>query len=264
MQETLAKAFVALKLNPPIPNLHAWLFRIAHNASIDYPRDYARRFSNSLDDYHELPSAVSELDARVAAEAGLRLFVGLPPAQRASVILKDVLGYTVEEIAEILGKSMAMVKGVLHRVRAPLRMGIEDPARETAVLDGPQSVLLKEYVRHFNAREFDRLREMLARDVTLGVVGVTTAKGAVDTAQYFGRYSNIYDWSARVGMVDGRPVVLVFPSEARHKEFGPTPKYFVDLEWDGSKIARIKDFRYVPYIMVDATTQVAVEKGDKR
>jgi RNA polymerase sigma-70 factor, ECF subfamily len=263
VQETLVKAFAALKLNPPIPNLRAWLFRIAHNASIDYTRDYARRFSDPLDDYPELPSPFSELDARVAAEASLRLFVGLPPAQRAAVILKDVLGYTVEEIAEILGRSVAMVKGVLHRGRASLRMAIEDPARETAGLDGPQSALLKEYVRHFNAREFDRLREMLARDVSLDVVGVAKAKGAVDTGQYFGRYSNIYDWSARVGMVDGRPAVLVFSPKAWRKELGSMPKYFVDVEWEGSKIARIKDFRYVPYIMVDATAQVTVGQGDK-
>ncbi|MBB5060162.1 RNA polymerase sigma-70 factor (ECF subfamily) [Granulicella aggregans] len=249
VQETLTKAFAALKQNVPIPNLRAWLFRIAHNASIDYTRNYARRFSDPLEDYPELSSPTSELDARVAAEAGLRLFVGLPPAQRAAVILKDVLGYTVEEIAEILGKSVAMVKGVLHRGRAALRLAIEDPARETARMDGLQAARLEEYVRHFNAREFDSLRDMLARDVTLDVVGVTKTNGAVDTGQYFGRYSNIYDWSARTGVVDGRPAVMIFSAKAGHPELEPVPRYFVVVEWEKSKIARIKDFRYVPYIM---------------
>jgi RNA polymerase sigma-70 factor, ECF subfamily len=249
VQETLTKAFAALKQNVLIPNLRAWLFRIAHNASVDYTRDYARSFSDPLEDYPELSSPVLELDAHMAAEAGLRFFVGLPPAQRAAVILKDILGYTVEEIAEVLGKSVAMVKGVLHRGRAALRLAIEDPAREKAQLDGLQAARLEEYVRHFNAREFDRLREMLARDVTLDVVGVTKAKGAIDTGQYFGRYSNIYDWSAKPGLVEGRPALLIFSAEAGHPELESVPKYFVVVEWEASKIARIKDFRYVPYIM---------------
>jgi RNA polymerase sigma-70 factor, ECF subfamily len=254
VQETLAKAFSALRHDAAIPNLRAWLFRVAHNEAVDYTRDYARRFAEPLEDYPELSSPVSELDARVAAEVSLRLFVALPPAQRAAVILKDVLGYTVEEIAEILGKSVAMVKGVLHRGRAALRVAIEDPARETARLDRPQTALLEEYVQHFSAREFDRLREMLARDAIVDVVGVTKAKGTVDTRCYFGRYANLYDWSPRPGLVDGRPAVLVFSAEAGypeagHPEFESVPKYFVLVEWEGSKIARIRDFRHVPYIM---------------
>jgi RNA polymerase sigma-70 factor (ECF subfamily) len=254
VQETLTKAFAALAEGPEIPNLRAWLFRIAHNKAVDYTRDYARRYGDSLEDHPELGSQLSPLsplDARLAAQAGLRPFVSLPPAQRAAVILKDVLGYSLEEIADVLGRTVAMVKGVLHRGRVALRAVLEDPALETAKLNTPQTALLEEYVRHFNAREFDRLREMLAADASLDVVGVTKAHGASDTGQYFGRYAKVGGWALRMGLVEGRPAVLVFSSES-----DPAPQYFILVEWSESRIVHIRDFRYVAYIMEDCRWSV--------
>jgi RNA polymerase sigma-70 factor (ECF subfamily) len=241
VQETLAKAFAALKENPSVPNLRAWLFRIAHNKAVDYTRDYARRFGKPLEDFPELASTVSAPDARVAAQAGLRPFVSLPPAQRAAVILKDVLGYSLEETAEVLGRTVAMVKGLLHRGRAALRSVIGSSGFERGRLETTQAALLERYVRHFSAREFDALRAMLAEDASLDVIGMAKAHGASETGQYFGRYAGIHDWVARLGEVEGRPGV----------EVDSKPRYFVLVEWAEGRVAKIRDFRYVPYVMED-------------
>jgi RNA polymerase sigma-70 factor (ECF subfamily) len=251
VQDTLTRAFAALQDGPAIPNLRAWLFRVAHNRAVDYTRDHARRFSDPLEDHPELSEPVSPLDARVMAQTGLRPFVTLPPAQRAAVILKDVLGYSLEEIADVLGRSVAMVKGVLHRGRAALRSVLDDPARGTARLDTPQSELLDRYVRHFGAREFDKLREMLAADASLDVVGVTKEHNAAGTGRYFTNYAKTRGWFPRLGHVEGLPAILMF-----RKKNEAEPAYFVLVEWASGKIAQIRDFRYVPYILDDCRWSV--------
>jgi len=247
VQETLTKAFAALEESPAVPNLRAWIFRIAHNKAIDYTRDYARRFGKRLEDYPELAVAGSAVDARVVAQAGLRPFLSLPAGQRAAVILKDVLGYSLEETAEVLGRTVAMVKGLLHRGRSALRLVIADSGFERRRLETPQEILLERYVSHFSAREFDALRTMLAEDASLDVVGMTKAHGTSQTGQYFGNYAKVRDWVARLGWVEGRPAVLMFRAGSEDA----APRYFVLVEWRDGRVARIRDFRYVSYIMKD-------------
>ncbi|MGB8625182.1 MAG: hypothetical protein WCD03_03385, partial [Candidatus Cybelea sp.] len=55
------------------------------------------------------------------------------------------------------------------------------------------------------------------------------------------------DLRAEAGFVDGAPVIAIFsPPSSRE------PAYFVLLEVSGGRISLIRDFRYVPYIAVDA------------
>ncbi|TIP31684.1 MAG: RNA polymerase sigma factor, partial [Mesorhizobium sp.] len=63
----------------------------------------------------------SALDAHIAAEASLAELMQLPPAQRCAVVLKDVLGHSLEEIGEILETSDMAIKGALQRGRESLR-----------------------------------------------------------------------------------------------------------------------------------------------
>src|SRR5215467_7457830 len=44
VQESLAKAFYSLGVQPELPPLRPWLLRIAHNTAIDFLRRYDRRF----------------------------------------------------------------------------------------------------------------------------------------------------------------------------------------------------------------------------
>jgi len=59
-------------------------------------------------------------DHEVAAMS-LRTFMRLPALQRSAVILKDVLGHSLEEIASITGASAAAAKSALQRGRVRLR-----------------------------------------------------------------------------------------------------------------------------------------------
>src|SRR5260370_14479266 len=56
-----------------------------------------------------------------AVQAAVSRFVELAPAQRSCVILKDVLGHSLEEIGSLLELSLPAVKAALHRRPVRLR-----------------------------------------------------------------------------------------------------------------------------------------------
>jgi RNA polymerase sigma-70 factor (ECF subfamily) len=180
------------------------------------------------------------------------MFMRLTSAQRGAVILKDVLGHSLTEIAEILEISLASVKGALHRGRASLRKLAQDVGESAPPLDRSEINLLEGYVRHFAAHEFDQLRELLARDVRLDVVGMSQSRGGKQVGCYFHRYSVVEDWRPRVGLVEGRLAILVFNP---HDPSG-APSYFILIDWVNGEIVRIRDYRHARYVMAD--TEFAV------
>src|SRR5215207_2985241 len=118
LQEALAKALEALPAAGPISHPEAWLFRIAHNAALDFLRRRARLEAGRSD---EDPDMVADPEnpaaSREAAAASLRTFMQLTVSQRSTVILMDVLGYSLREVGAVLDVSIPSVKASLHRGR---------------------------------------------------------------------------------------------------------------------------------------------------
>jgi RNA polymerase sigma-70 factor, ECF subfamily len=111
---------------------------------------------------------------------------------------------------------------------------------------------LSAYVVHFNARDFDAIRAMIADDVRLDLVNKTRLRGKTEVSRYFGNYSKAGDWHLAAGLVEGHPAILVFdPNEPRSR-----PKYFMLLQWAAGKIAAIRDFRHARYIMDGAEYRI--------
>lgn len=248
VQDTLAKAFYLLPKTDEISNLRSWIFRIAHNKAVDHTRAYARRFRESLEEHSDIAADNTPVDRNELLKMSLGLFMLLTPAQRGSVILKDVLGHSLTEIAEILDMSLLSVKGVLHRGRAMLHKLGEDTNVNTPPLDPVEMKLLEGYVRHFAAREFDEVRALLAQDVRLDIVGVAQNHGARPVGCYFGRYSESTDWRPCVGSVEGRPAILVFDP---HDPSG-MPRYFILIDWANGEVTSIRDFRHAQHVMEGA------------
>jgi RNA polymerase sigma factor (sigma-70 family) len=126
VQDTLARAYYELSELKELPALRSWLFRIAHNRALDYLRSKQLRMSEPLE--VAVDSAADnefEPDSQFARDeavhAALSRFVELAPAQRSSVILKDVLDYSLDEIATLLDMSVPAVKAALYRGRVRLR-----------------------------------------------------------------------------------------------------------------------------------------------
>ena len=252
VQETLARAYYALPEYPTVPPLRPWLFRIAHNRALDHLRRYEHRMVEPLDATPDvsIADAAGPEDA-LAREHALHLavsrFVELPPAQRSCVILKDVLGHSLDEIASLLELSVPAVKAALHRGR--VRLG-DDLANVAEVAVQPPSPVVARYAALFNARDWDGVRAMLADDVRLDLIQRSQRSGRRDVGIYFTNYDSKTDWLLRPAWLDGREVLAVYrhPGDAR-------PGYFVELALSDERIASIRDFRYVPYVAQEADFQ---------
>jgi RNA polymerase sigma-70 factor, ECF subfamily len=247
LQDALIKAVESFGSAGPIGNPEGWLFRIAHNTALDFLRRRGRQQAiQSGEEVDMIADPADTVASRQIAGASLRTFMRLPAAQRSSVILMDVLGCSLQEICEVMDSSLPAVKAALHRGRKQLREIADEPD------DWPHPELSKAdrdrlgvYVAHFNARDFDAIRAMIADDVRLDLVNRTRLNGKAEVARYFGNYSKAADWHLVPGLVEGHPAILVFdPGEP-----GSGPKYFMLLQWSAGKVATIRDFRHASYII---------------
>ena len=250
LQDAMIKAVEAFPSAGTISNPQGWLFRIAHNTALDFLR--RRNRQDALRSGEEVDMIADQLDAvlsRQIASASLRTFMRLPLAQRSSVILMDVLGCSLQEVCEVMDLSLPAVKAALHRGRAQLREFANEPEEvPQPKLSDADRKRLSTYVTHFNARDFDAIRAMIADDVRLELVNKTRMSGKAEVSRYFGNYSKISDWHLVPGSVEGRPAILVFDPDAT----GAGPKYFMLLNWQADKVADIRDFRHAPYVIEGA------------
>ena len=271
VQETLARAYYALPELPmgrspsapeamdgregsAFPPLRPWLFRIAHNRALDHLRRYENRMGQSLESAPDstIDEAADPEDALArehALRAAVSRFVELAPAQRSCVILKDVLGHSLEEIALLLELSVPAVKAALHRGRMRLRDELANVAEVTA---RPASPVVARYAELFNARDWDGVRAMLADDVRLDLVQRSQRAGRRDVGVYFTNYDQVTDWRLLPAWLDGVEVLAVF-----RKPGDEHPGYFIELTAIDGRIAVIRDFRYVPYVAREAVFKFA-------
>ncbi len=191
LQETLLAAWRGLGRFEGRASLRAWLYRIATNGCLNALRDRGRR-PKQVQPMAELPQptrltepiwlepypdillegmadAAPGPEARYEARESIGLaFVAalqhLPPRQRASLVLRDVLGFRTAEVADMLGSTEASVKGALRRARAALDARIPAGSREAAPLPG--SPRERELVGRF--------AEAIQRGDTDGVVSLLT------------------------------------------------------------------------------------------
>ncbi len=247
VQDTLAKALYALSMSPEVPPLRPWLFRIAHNAALDFLKSHGRKHTETRADLDDVAGFVEQSDPMVV-RAALATFLELPVSQRSAVILKDVLGHSLEETAATMETTVPAVKAALVRGRAALRAALRDDASDAAAAATNVRARLDDYVALFNAHDWDGVRRLVGDDCRLDLVSKSQRRGKA-VGVYFGNYEKA---GVRLAVVrlEGRLALAAYRGEAI------TPEYFILLEWDGDRVANIRDFRYVPYITLEADYEV--------
>lgn len=122
VQESLISAWKRIDTLEDGAMVKSWLMRIVSRRAIDLMRQ--RRDADSTDDVviespeqdgpERKAEASSQLDALSAA------LDRLPTGQRQAWVLREIGGYSYEEIAEQIGQTTASVRGSLARARATL------------------------------------------------------------------------------------------------------------------------------------------------
>jgi RNA polymerase sigma-70 factor (ECF subfamily) len=154
------------------------------------------------------PARAAEAREQVAL-AFIALLQRLPPKQRAVLLLKDVVGWSAEEIASALDLTTSSVNSALHRARATVadapRDAHEDPPRE----------VLAAYVRSWETRDIDGLVALLRDDVVFAMPPHATwfrGAGAVRTFFETPRFGAFWTRGLRVTLTraNGLPALVFY------------------------------------------------------
>ncbi|WP_263485838.1 sigma-70 family RNA polymerase sigma factor [Mesorhizobium sp. CO1-1-11] len=253
VQDTFARAVVALEELCEVPRLRPWLFRIAHNRALDLLRSRAIRASEPIEAALAIADEADPVEVlmrRQAVQTAVSRFAELPVTQRSVVVLRDVLDEPLADIAALLGITVDAVKAHLARGRARLRRinAQANPLPDARIA----SAAILRYVNLFNRRDWDGLRALLADDVRLHQSTHKPRAGAADVGMFFTIYARSDGLWLRPAWVEGREVIAVFEDRADAK-----PSHFMWLEWRDGRISFIRDYRYVRYVLEDADLVLA-------
>ena len=243
-----------------------WLMRIATNACLN---DLARKRRRALPQTEREPSsglaAIEELemadwigpapDAQLfgapaaqvlearesVALAFLALLQRLPPRQRAVLLLKDVVGWSAEEIATALELTVPSVNSALHRAR-------ETVSAPTTTTREPEPDALRAYIRSWELHDVDALVAMLRDDIVFAMPPhATWFRGRVELERFLRESRFAAHWAAgfriRETRANGRPA-LAFYRRVDH-EYRRSSLQLLDFR-DG-KVAEIISFIGEPY-----------------
>ncbi|PYS49586.1 MAG: RNA polymerase subunit sigma-24 [Acidobacteria bacterium] len=139
VQESFTKAYFALEdfSNQQETSFAAWLARISFNTCYDELRRLKRRPESSMSEVSEeeaswlkeqlrVEGAAGNIEsAAVARDLASKLLSRLSPEDRLVLVMLDVEGLSVSEIARLTGWSISKVKVRAHRARASLRRVLE-------------------------------------------------------------------------------------------------------------------------------------------
>jgi RNA polymerase sigma-70 factor (ECF subfamily) len=201
LQDTLLAAWRGLAGFEGRASLRTWLYRIATNRCLNARRSAGRRPATDWDVPNVEPPEPTRLgevvwlepfpDAVLEGAIGVPLgpearyeqtesislaFVTalqiLPPRQTAVLILRDVLGFHTNEVADMLDSSVESVKSALKRARAGLRhqrSPADDREPPPAANSPSEEAIVATFVRAWESADLDALVALLTDDVFMSM-----------------------------------------------------------------------------------------------
>ncbi len=272
VQETFIRAWRGYDRFEGRAALRSWLYKIATNVCLDMKGASQRRarpidlnpaltadqalgaplpesaWIEPVPDDRAIPSGGDPAEVAVARESIRLAFVAalqhLPPKQRAVLILREVLRWKAEEVAELLDTTVASVNSALQRARATLaQKDLVEADPTPAILDDEHRALLDRYVAAFEQYDMKALTSLLNEDARWSMPPYEL---------WLQTHGDIVDWCLGPGIgCRGSRLIPIqangSPGFAQYKlatdgGWEPWSLQVLELEADGGRIAGITFF----------------------
>lgn len=202
VQETMLRAWKRLDTYQGRASFRSWLYKIATNACLDAldQRRSRRLLPNQsgpasdpriqiappkpeliwlepipdewLGDISSQNPEARYTESESISLAFLTALQMLPPRQRAVLILRDVLDFSANETAEVLGLTVSSVNSALHRARSALSQryqGREERTVAPSRIDKRMQYLLDHFVEAWESADVEGLVALLKEDASLAM-----------------------------------------------------------------------------------------------
>jgi len=265
LQEALVRAWRGLPNFQGRSSLRSWLYTIATNASLRAIERRQRRvlpvdFGPATDAHDDPGPPLSESvwieplpDAAVDAEQreGIELaftaaLQHLPPRQRAVLILRDVLGFSAREAADVLATTPAAVDSALQRAHGTVDKRLPERSQQ-ATLRSLGDRALREVVERFVAawerNDVPGLVALLAADARMTMPPIATWYNGRDAvAAFLARVplDGSRRWRMTLTTANGQPCLACYLWDVAKNAF--TLHSLNVLTFEGAEIAEITVF----------------------
>ena len=275
LQDALLRAWRGLARFEGRSSLRSWLYRIATNTCLDL---IAKRPSRVLPIDHVAPANPQDgpgeplvesvwiepypdeqlgmADGYAAPEARYEMresvelaFIAalqhLPATQRAVLIMREVLGFSAAEAAELLETTTASVNSALQRARAAVDERLPDQSQQATLRtlgDEELSELVENYMDAMQRGDVERVVAMLADDAAWSMPPASSWYRGGDLPDFLrvGPLSGEWRWRHLAAHASGQPAVGVYSWAEEEQAYLPFALDVMTLE--GSRIKEITAF----------------------
>lgn len=244
LQETLLRAWRRRDDLARIDNPRAWLYKVATNVALDAIKARQRRVP-SLASFRDVPwlepypdrlleqvaPSADEPDAAAIGRETIELtFLAviqlLPPAQRAALVLRDVLDWPVPDVAETLELSTAAVNSALQRARATLRERLPSDRRDdwdAPEVSAAEQVALAGYVHAHESGDLQATLDLITDDIRITMPPAPYLyEGRAGVAELVARADGFGEWRLLPVRANRQPAAACYvrrPGEAAFTAF---------------------------------------------
>ena len=257
LQEVSLRAWRALDRFEGRSSLKSWLYTIATNTCLNHigkrpkrvlPIDYAPAAdphggpgepvveSVWVEPYpDELIGVEDELagpEARYEQRESVELaFVAalqlLPANQRAALILREVLGFSARETADVLDTSVASINSALQRARKAVEERAPDQSQQTTLRklgDERLRGLVERYVAAWEQNDVETVMDMLAEDATFAMPPLASWFGGEESIRIFLEgwpLSGAWRWRPIPARANGQPALAFYAWDEDEQAYLP-------------------------------------------
>jgi RNA polymerase sigma-70 factor, ECF subfamily len=257
MQEVALRAWRGLGRFEGRSSLKSWLYTIATNTCLNQiekrpkrvlPVDYTGAAdphggpgepvveSIWIEPYPDemigLEDGLAGPDARYEQREAVELaFIAalqlLPANQRAVLILREVLGFSAQEVADALDTSVASVNSALQRARKTVEERVPEQSQQAtlrALGDDELRAIVERYMRAWETNDIETVMEILAEDATFAMPPLASWFGGEEAIRIFlagWPLSGLWRWRPIPTRANGQPALAFYAWDEGEQTYMP-------------------------------------------